>query len=86
MFGDCRGGVTTMSCAAGPRPARIEGKHGAELNLAVQSRRRAAHRAGHECRTRILPMMAFVHASSATQRRPSRYQAVSIYAPDAATR
>jgi len=30
------------------KPARIEGKHGAELNLQVPHRRRAPHRAGHD--------------------------------------
>jgi hypothetical protein len=54
---------------------RIEGKHGVELNLAVLHRRRALHRAGHECGTVILPMMAFVHVWSATAGRQARYQA-----------
>ena len=49
------------------------GKHGAALNLQVLQRRRAPHRAGHACRTSILPTMALVHAVPATQRTPSRY-------------
>jgi hypothetical protein len=48
------------------------GKHGADLNLAVLYRRRAAQRAGHECRTTILPMAAFVYAVFAMTRRPRR--------------
>jgi len=39
----------------------IEGKHGAEPNLAVSPRRRAPHRAGHVCRVIILAIVAFVH-------------------------
>jgi len=46
------------------------GKHGADLNLEVLYRRRAAQRAGHECRTTILPMAAFVYAVFAMTRTP----------------
>jgi hypothetical protein len=67
-------------------PARIAGKHGADHNLPVLSRRRAPHRAGHECRASILPNMAFVHISSATRYRPSRYQAACSYVPAAVCR
>ena len=42
-------------------------KHGAARNLQVLHRRRAPHRAGHACRTSILPTMGFVHTVSATQ-------------------
>jgi hypothetical protein len=61
-------------------------KHGAARNLQVLHRRRAPHRAGHACRTTILPTMAFVHAVSATQGCPTRYQAICSCAPVAATR
>ena len=43
----------------------IEGKHGAEPNLAVSPRRRAPHRAGHACRGIILAIVAFVHLAFA---------------------
>jgi hypothetical protein len=43
----------------------IEGKHGAEPNLAVSPRRRAPHRAGHACRVIILAIVAFVHLTFA---------------------
>jgi len=59
------------------KPARIAGKHGAELNRQVLHRRRAPHRAGHECRTNILPMAAFVYAAFATTGRASCGLAVS---------
>ncbi len=47
-------------------PARLAGKHGADLNRQVLYRRRAPHRAGHECRTSILPMRAFVYVAAVT--------------------
>jgi hypothetical protein len=68
------------------KPARIEGKHGADPNLQVLHRRRAAHRGGHECRTNILPMAAFVYAAFATMGRASRGLAVSSYAQGAEDR
>ena len=43
----------------------IEGKHGAEPNLAVSPRRRAPHRAGHACGGIILAIVAFVHLAFA---------------------
>jgi len=39
----------------------IEGKHGAEPNVAVSPRRRALHGAGHACRDIILAIVAFVY-------------------------
>jgi hypothetical protein len=71
--------------AAG-EPARIEGKHGADHYLAVLHRRRAPHRAGHECRTNILPMAAFVYAAFATTGRASRGLAVCSCAQGAGGR
>ena len=71
--------------AAG-EPARIEGKHGAELNRQVLHRRRAPHRAGHECRTNILPVAAFVYAAFATTDRASHCLAVCSCAQGAGGR
>ncbi len=68
------------------KPARIEGKHGAELNLQVLHRRRTPHRAGHECRTNILPISAFVYAAFATTGRASGGLAVSSCAQGAGSR
>ena len=62
------------------------GKHGADLNLEVLYRRRAPHRAGHECRTSILPMRAFVYAAAAMPGRPRVFLAVCSYAAVAAAR
>jgi hypothetical protein len=73
--GVIEGPGTSATCR---KPARIEGKHGAELNVAVLHRRRAPHRAGHECRTTILPMVAFVYAAVATTGRASRGLAASF--------
>ena len=64
----------------------LGGKHGAAHNGQVLHRRRAPHRAGHECRTIILPTEAFVHALSATAGGPSRDRAVFFCAPAAALR
>jgi len=60
--------------AACREPARLRGKHGADLNLAVPHRRRAPHRAGHECRISIPPNAAFVYDASALldSQNPSR--------------
>ena len=71
--------------AAG-EPARIEGKHGADHYLAVLLRRRAPHRAGHECRTSILPMKAFVHILSAIEGRLRPHTAACSCARVAAIR
>ena len=62
----------------------LVGKHGAALNPQVLKRRRVPHRAGHACRTSILPMRALVHAASAAQGRSSRYRAVCFCARVAA--
>ena len=48
----------------------MRGKHGADHYLAVLSRRRAPHRAGHECKASILPRVAFVYAEPAGTGRP----------------
>ena len=61
-------------------PARLAGKHGAERNLQVLYRRRAPHRAGHECRTSILPMRAFVYAAAAMPGMRRLFLAVCSYA------
>lgn len=61
-------------------PARLAGKHGADLNRQVLYRRRAPHRAGHECRTSILPMRAFVYAMAAIPGRRAVSLAVCSYA------
>jgi len=67
-------------------PAKLAGKHGADLNLEVLYRRRAPHRAGHECRTSILPMRAFVYAAAAMPGRPGVFLAVCSCALVAETR
>ena len=66
-------GITeAASASAAARTAgRIEGQHGAGLNLAVLSRRRAPHRAGqHACRASILPRAGLVYAAPAMMVRP----------------
>src|SRR5207344_1567436 len=76
----------SASATWGP-PARLEGQHGAGLNLAVLSRRRAPHRAGqHACRASILRRMAFVYAAAAMTGRPPWGLAVCSYARGAAAR
>jgi len=67
-------------------PARLAGKRGVDLNLQVLYRRRAPHRAGHECRTSILPMRAFVYAAAAALERPRLHLAVCSCAPAAEAR
>ena len=65
-------GITeAASASAAARTAgRIEGQHGAGLNLAVLSRRRAPHRAGqHACRASILPRAGLVYATPAPRLR-----------------
>ena len=58
-------GAATAS-ASWLTPARLEGQHGAEQDLAVLFRRRAPHRARqHACRTSILPKAVFVYAAPA---------------------
>ena len=79
-------GAASASATWGP-PARLEGQHGAGLNVAVLSRRRAPHRAGqHACRTSILRRMAFVYAAAAMTGRPPLGLAVCSYARGAAAR
>jgi hypothetical protein len=65
----------------------IEGKHGAELNLAVSPRRRAPHRAGHACggnypgNRGVRPLhLAFAGPNIVTGRRLDRFFA-RIVAP-----
>jgi len=82
-------GITGAASASATRrpPARIEGQHGAGLNLAVLFRRRAPHRAGqHACRASILPRAAFVYAAPAITGRPPRGLAVCSCARGAAAR
>ena len=43
----------------------LEGKHGAEPNVAVSPRRRAPHGAGHACEDIILAIAAFVYMAIA---------------------
>jgi hypothetical protein len=52
----------------------------------VRYRRRAPHRAGHECRTSILPIRAFVYGAAATGQRRPRYQVACFCVPAAACR
>jgi hypothetical protein len=59
------------------------GKHGVDRNRQVLYRRRAPHRVGHECRTSILPMRAFVYVAAAM---PRLFLAVCSCAPVAASR
>jgi hypothetical protein len=83
-FGDNRGGERLGSWRT---PARLEGQHGAEQDLAVLFRRRAPHRAGqHACRTSILPRAAFVYAGSAMIGRSLRGLAACSCACGAAAR
>ena len=73
--------------ASGRTAGRLEGQRGAELNLAVLSRRRASHRAGqHACRASILPRAAFVYAGPVMTGRPPCGLAGGSCAPGAAAR
>ena len=84
-FGD--GVRLAAATSAGRRePARLGGKHGAAHNQQVLLRRRAPHRAGHECRAIILPMRTFVHAFSTIAGEASRDQAVFSCAPVVASK
>ncbi len=82
-------GVTAAASASATwrAPVRIEGQHGAELNLAVLSRRRAPHRARqHACRASILPRAGFVYAAPAMTGRSPRGLAACSCACGAAAR
>ena len=79
--------VAASASASWRTAARLEGQHGAELNLAVLSRRRAPHRAGqHACRASILPKAGFVYAAPAMTGRPPWGLAVCSRACGAAAR
>jgi len=82
-------GITGTASTSATRwtPVRIEGQHGAGLNMAVLSRRRAPHRAGqHACRASILGRAGFVYAAPAMTGRTPRGLAVCSYACGAAAR
>ena len=64
----------------------IEGRHGAEPNLAVSPRRRAAHGAGHACRDIILAIVAFVYRTIADANIVTRRRRGCFFARIAALR